>query len=129
MYPGIAEALCRLLHVVIEPVYAPLQPFPSPDVHLDLYPPPHPTLNHRVQERASIGRKVATPKYAFFYPDWNTGLLTVSDYGNAVKVLRVLLGIVGGHLSKDIRLVYKILRIGKAHVLQVDFFFSLAVLL
>jgi THO complex subunit 2 len=43
-------------------------------------------------------------------------LITVSDYASAVKVLRVLLSIIGGHLSKDVNLVYKVIRIGKAHL-------------
>ena len=116
MYSGIAEATSRLLNVIVEPIYTPLQPFASRSVNADLYPPSLPSLNFRTEEKVYVGKKTTTSKYGFFYPDWNQGLVTVSDYAGAVKVLRVLLGIVGGHLAKDLPLVYKLIRIGKAHV-------------
>lgn len=51
MYPGIAEATCRLLHVIIKPIYEPLQPFPRHEIDLDMYPPSLPTINFRTSER------------------------------------------------------------------------------
>lgn len=48
-------------------------------------------------------------------------MISVTDYSNAVKILRVILSIIGGHLSKDINLVYKVIRIGKAHIESSEF--------
>jgi hypothetical protein len=50
MYPGIAEAACRLLHVIIQPIYQPLEPLPRREINLDSYPPSLPSLNFRTSE-------------------------------------------------------------------------------
>lgn len=51
MYPGIAEATCRILHVIIRPIYQPLEPLPRREYDFDNYPPSLPSLNFRASER------------------------------------------------------------------------------
>jgi hypothetical protein len=125
MYPGISEAMSRLLHVVLEPIYDPIRPRRPISVNEDLLPAPYSNLNFRQSTQKGLGKKPYIPKFSFFYRDWDVGLVNISDFNSAVKVLRVLLGIVGPHLWKDIRLVYKLIRIGKAHVTtEVSLLFS-----
>ena len=50
MYPGIAEATCRLLHVIIHPIYQPLEPLLRREIDLNSYPPSLPTLNFKTCE-------------------------------------------------------------------------------
>ncbi|KAI8615774.1 transcription factor/nuclear export subunit protein 2-domain-containing protein [Chytriomyces sp. MP71] len=121
MHPDIGDYMCRLLHVVIEPVYANLRPARGrehPTVPATQSPPMN-TLNHKLaqqMERARVGRRgvLHYPKLSFFYEGWREGLPACTDYDAVVRVLRVLLSFVS--VSLDVVLVSKLCRIGKAHL-------------
>lgn len=127
MYPDIAESMCRLLDVIIEPVYSPLRSFPlTSKKNLEDYPPAIPTLNTKLcrdEARVILGKKVNPPKLQFFYDKWKEGLPLCTDFTSCVKTLRMLLAHVGPHLCRDVKLVWKIIRIGIAHLKQVSFYF------
>ncbi len=130
IYPDIAEHMCKLLHVIIEPVYAPLSPtknFPAPtktmEDEADLYPS-MPQFKHSKVDGVMRGRKSAHPKYAFFYHLWrDKGLPSCTDLNQALNLLKKLLIFVGPNLHRDVKLMWKIIRIGVTHLTEVTYFF------
>jgi hypothetical protein len=125
MTPEISDQVCRLLRVIIEPVYAPLRPTAA---FTNLKPPPKKdyipvstslTRTCPIFEKVIQGRKVVTPKYRFFYQGWKSELPVCHDFNSVLKQLRVLLPYVGPRLYKDVILATQIARLGKAHITKV----------
>ncbi|KAJ3351783.1 THO complex subunit 2 [Entophlyctis luteolus] len=124
----IADYMCRLLSVTIEPVYRTVRPVPSIrrlDSSFEIpanQPPPMKTLNCKQADdallgpraRAGKGGKMFYPKLKFFYDDWKTGIPVAKDYDELVKILKVLLTYIP--VARDVSFVSKIARLGKEHV-------------
>ncbi|KAJ3196805.1 THO complex subunit 2 [Irineochytrium annulatum] len=121
MYPEIAENMCRLMHVIVEPVYKTIRPtslfVTKPMAQRDSVAVN--TLNPKLSqifEKTLVGKKAYPAKYKFFYDPWKEGLPVYTDIDSLLKAIRALLPYVGAHLSKDSVLLSKISRIGRAHI-------------
>jgi THO complex subunit 2 len=126
MHPSIADAFSRIIHVVIEKVEQPLRPlagfeFTKKTANVDDFMPPIPTLNLTTSPldlRVSVGRKSYPPSQQFFYLDWKNDIPTPPNCAGVIKVIKSLLVYVAPHLYRDVRLIGKIIRIGKFHLLE-----------
>lgn len=125
LMPDIAENMCRLLNFIIEPAYAPLRPTfntlakAKPD-RLQFAPSLW-HLNCRVASFDVLNAKKNhhVHRYTFFYAGWSENLPLAMDFDSAFKNIRMLLASIGFYLSRDVTLVWKIIRIAKAHLAQV----------
>ena len=131
-YPSISEAMSRILHVVIEPLYAPL----SPAVKLfEGYTPKYQqkqvtnTTNFKLcyADPAKLVAKRSSSGLKFFYDDWKSNIPRYEDPEMLLKVLRGLLTYVGPHLSKDARLMVKLIRLGRSQLSDVRLAFLAAI--
>ncbi|KAJ3060096.1 THO complex subunit 2, partial [Podochytrium sp. JEL0797] len=118
-HPEISEAMSRILHTCLEPIYATLRPIHTRTPLTTLpatQPPPLNTLNYALaQKSVTVGRRLHYAKLQFFYAGWAEGLPQCKTLEEVVKVLRVLLPYVS--VSMDVVLVAKVARVGRAHVL------------
>ncbi|KAI9003416.1 transcription factor/nuclear export subunit protein 2-domain-containing protein [Hyaloraphidium curvatum] len=113
--PEISALLCRAIHVMIEPLYAPLRPLPKV-----VFTPSSlqisPTIHWRdvdVPRTARRGQRV----YRYFYSEWTEGL---PSWDRPQALLHGLSGVlryvtVQG-LGSDPRLWAKLVRIAAAHI-------------
>ncbi len=126
-HSNISEAMSRIIHVVIDPVYKALSPISK--LMRNWTPPTTPnrnltnTTNFKLcfsDSEKLLAKKQNGSGYRFFYSDWKTGITAYEDANTAMKVARALLAYVGPHLSKDIRLMNKLIRIGRNMLEQVS---------
>jgi THO complex subunit 2 len=128
-HPSIAEAMARLIHVVIEPLYLPLSPLAKLMQHRPPGNENHRPLANTTNFKLSyfdhtqlLCRRHSSNGFKFFYDDWRTGIPRYEDKGMIMKLLRLLLTYVGPHLNRDPRLMGKLIRVGRHLVSQVRSF-------
>jgi THO complex subunit 2 len=121
MFGEIGENMCRLLQVIVNPVYQTVNPskdFIRKPVPLKDFVPIN-TLSPKlcqIFEKPLVGRRVTPPRYKFFYDLWKDNLPVCNDFDSLLKVIRAVLPYIGPFLSRDPILVGKLCRIGAAHV-------------
>ncbi|KAJ1564963.1 THO complex subunit 2, partial [Nowakowskiella sp. JEL0078] len=129
--PEISDHMCRMLHVMLEPIYSIIRPLAglTPNTTRsfaaasEVLAPPSNTLNHKfcqIFERVAIGgKRLHYPKWKFFYEPWKDELPEIRDCDALLKQLRQSLLFVGPHLHRDIVLLVKLIRIGRSHLNEV----------
>ncbi|RKO91960.1 transcription factor/nuclear export subunit protein 2-domain-containing protein, partial [Blyttiomyces helicus] len=124
MHPDIAINFCRLLQVMVDPLYRLVHPLAKAKKRvtqkLEECRAPSNTITTRsclVFEHPHVGRsQLHAPRYRFFYGPWKDALTTVTDTAYLTKVLRVNLSFVGPHLYRDPILLGRIIAIGRAEL-------------
>ena len=126
MHPSIADAFSRIIHVVIENVEMPLRPlaglvFSKEGGGVDHFMPAIPSLNLAtcaIDQKVFVGRKTYPPAQQFFYSGWKNDIPVPTNCAGVIKVVKSLLVYVGPHLYRDVRLIGKLIRVGKYHLAE-----------
>jgi THO complex subunit 2 len=120
-YPELADLLCRLIHVMIEDVYAPFSPSTH---HSQLsrskdfayrYPPPSKTEVSIVRTLTpNLPLATSSQRFEYFYADWKQDLVRCQTALDIIEFVKPILTLVGVRIHRDTVLVAKLCRIGAA---------------
>ena len=119
-YPETADLLCRLIHVMIQNVYAPFSPTTC---HKALEKDRnacyrHPTIPKDREVAVvrvlspNLPLATSTQRFEFFYQGWKDNIACCQSVLDMVEQMRPLLNVVGVRIHRDTVLVTKLCRIG-----------------
>ncbi|KAF9978216.1 THO complex subunit 2, partial [Mortierella antarctica] len=119
-YPETADLLCRLIHVMIQNVYAPFSPATC---HKPLAKDRSASYRHPpiIKDREVAVVRVLSPnvplatstqRFEFFYQGWKDNITCCQSVADLVEQTRPLLNVVGVRIHRDTILVTKLCRIG-----------------
>lgn len=126
-HPEVADLLCRLLHVSIEPAYSELRPskkLPT-DISCRLsiskarpHPPLLPEQTVTLTAEAILPPSTLSTRYEYFYLSWKDQVPICASLDHVLETLTPLLKFIGLRIHRDVLLVTKLCRIGVAHVIS-----------
>ncbi|ORX92450.1 hypothetical protein K493DRAFT_303320 [Basidiobolus meristosporus CBS 931.73] len=123
--PDVADNLCRIMHVMIEDVYRAYSPNRRLTHPIALKF--RPKYRHSSSGNDKYGSPTRVPlistklpastrhtSFEFYYPHWNENIVRCSNLEDVHKTLNPLLRFTGVRISRDLILVGKLCRLGKA---------------
>ncbi|KAG0265306.1 THO complex subunit 2 [Mortierella polycephala] len=119
-HPETADLICRLIHIMIQDVYAPFSPKAR---HPELQKKKDCTYRYPVAIKGRETNVVrilsprpplptSTERYEYFYADWKDDLVRCQNVQDLFEFVKALLTVVGVRIHRDISLVVKLCRIG-----------------
>ncbi|KAJ3217345.1 THO complex subunit 2 [Clydaea vesicula] len=130
IYPEIADNLARLSHEIFETIYSEIRPklknnevsdASSSQPSLLDFQLSIPVFNFKknywkFEDKVLTGKKFYPPQSHFFFKNWRDGLPRPSTWEQTFSYIKAILGMLGFNLSRDINLLIKIIRLGRAHL-------------